>query len=186
MKKRLIIICGLIAILMSFFCCSIENRTTKSTIEKKIYSKTENKKGNIVFENEKVKIYFNKDMTLNILNKVLKDKWTDECDKKRVDKYIGIIEKTNSEVIIFQELSEDLKNASVYEVDLQRRIIEKLILHTDFVIYNKKTENYVSEILYKKKGSEGGCCFAGFSFLNESNFIDTKYFKDFVIIEECL
>lgn len=171
---------------MSFFCCSIENRTTKSTIEKKIYSKSENKKGNVVFENEKVKIYFKKEMTLNTLKKVLKDKGTNECDKKRVDKYIGLIEEMNNEVIIFQELSEVLKNTSAYEVDLQRRIIEKLILHTDFVIYNKKTENYVSEILYKKRGSEGGgCCFAGFSFLNDSNFIDTKYFKDFVIIEEC-
>lgn len=170
---------------MILYSCSIERRTTRSTIERKIKAEAENKKGNIVFENSKVKIYFNKHKALNILNKARNDIRTNKCDQQRIDNYISAIEKANSETRIFSELSSPSKTTTTFEIELQMKLIEKLILHTDFVIYDKKTEKYISEIFYRKKGSESGCCFAGFSFANESNFIDTRVFTDLLIIEEC-
>lgn len=158
---------------------------TRTTIQKEIKTKPEISKGELYFENDYAVIYFDKEKTLRLLKKEINQKWTSECDKKRLEKYIDTIEKSDGELMIFKELSQPLRTTTHFETDLQRRLIEKLVLKKEISLFNKKTNNYDKSLIYRKRGGDWGCCFAGLSFQNGENFLDTRIWSDLLIIEEC-
>lgn len=175
-----------LAILMfTLQSCSIENRMTSTTIQKEIKTKPEISKGKLYFENDYAVLYFDKEKSLRLLKKEINQKWTSDCNKIRLEKYIDTIEKSDGELMIFKELSQPLKTTSHFETDLQRRLIEKLVLKKEFVLLNKKTNKYEQSLIYKKKGGEWGCCFAGLAFNSNETFLDTRIWSDLVIIEDC-
>jgi len=128
---------------------------------------------------------FDKEKSLRLLKKEINQKLTSDCNKIRLEKYIDTIEKSDGGLMIFKELSQPLKTTSHFETDLQRRLIEKLVLKKEFVLFNKKTNKYEQSLIYKKKGGEWGCCFAGLAYKNGENFLDTRIWSDILIIEDC-
>lgn len=186
MNKNGFLIWGSLAIWMILLqSCSIENRITRTTIQKEFKAKPEINKGELYFENNYAVLYFDKEKTLRLLNKEINEKRTTECNKIRLKKYIDTIEKSSGELMIFKELSHPLKTTTHFETDMQRRLIEKLVLKKEFVLFNKETNKYEDSLIYKKRGGDWGCCFAGLAFKSGETFLDTRIWSDLLIIEDC-
>lgn len=165
--------------------CSIEKIITRTTIQKEIKVKPEISKDELYFENDYAILYFDKEITSRLLKKEINKKKTSECNKIRLKKYIDIIDRSNGKLLVFQELTQPSKTTTHFETDLQRRLIEKLVLKNDFVLFNKKSNKYEKSLIYRKNGGDWGCCFAELAFKNGENFLDIRIWSDFLIIEDC-
>ena len=173
-----IFICGILS-------CSIEKRQSKEATQKEIKAKSKNEKGELYFENDFAIIYFEKRATLKTFENEKKNKSRSSCNRERLTNYIAQINRSSDSLVIFQDLGNPTKNSNNFEIDFQRHLIEKLILKTDFVVFNKKAERYENSLIYNIRPGNWGCCFAGFAFKNGDNFLETRRFIDFVIIEDC-
>ena len=185
MKQEINILMVWIYLLILLSSCSIQNRMTNNSIQKTIKTVPEVTKGEVFFENDLAIMYFQREQVLKILGKEKKSKFMNPCNLKRLESYIDLLQTANGQLKIFKELSEPSNLSNHFEIDFQRHLIEEFSLNSKVALYNKMTNDYVSDFLYKKKGGEWGCCFAGLTFSNGQNFLDTKIWSDLLIIEEC-
>ena len=185
MKRKITTINILVIFLILFTSCSIQNRMTKDTIQKSIKTISEEKKGELFFENDYAILYFSKDKVLEIMEAEKKSKYMNSCNLERLNSYIKLIEKEGGQIRIFEQLSKPSSTISHFEIDFQRHLIEEFVFQSKVALFNKMTKIYESELLYKKRGGDWGCCFAGLAFSNKNNFLDTKIWSDLLIIEEC-
>jgi len=183
--RKLLLFSSITIFSCNFLSCSIAYRHTKKTIQKEIKAKSEKEKSELSFENDFAIVYFERIATLKTFENELKKKSISTCDRKRLTNYIDQINNSSYSLVIFQELSNPRNYANEFEADFQGHLIEKLLLNNDFAVFNKKTGLYENSLIYKKRGSDWGCCFAGFAFKNEDNFLVTKIFSDSIIIEDC-
>jgi len=183
--RKLLLYSCITILFCNLLSCSIENRLTSKTIQKKIKAKSENEKGEVCIENDFVIIYLERRATLKTFENEKKNKSISSCNRERLTNYIAQINRSSNSLVIFQELSNPTNNANDFEIYLQRHLIEILLLHNDFAVFNKKAGLYENSIIYKKQGGDWGCCNAGFAFKNGDYFLRTKIWSDLIMIEDC-
>src|SRR4030042_7079891 len=169
-------------ILTIILSCSIRYRINDFSVNKTLKALSESEKGNIFFENDNTKIYFNKNDVIKALSTIKRYKWITYCKRIQLEEYETRIRDAINEVNLFNDLYE---NTLDYCGEFEGRILEELLLNHDFVIFNKEKKRYEEKILYSKWGDTFGCCFAGFYFLNKERFVMTRVFTDIVVIEDC-
>jgi len=169
----------LIVFLGVFLCsCSSANKA----IRKDLKSNSKLEKSDLSYENELAIVFFDRELTLAVLKRELKNKHLTNCDKDRLIECIKEIEKRKA------NLFESLKtkdNTGFFVENFQKRILEILLTESEFSIFNKSTNSYEKYLTYNKKNGNGCCCFVDFEFPNKKRFINTRVATDIVIIEEC-
>jgi hypothetical protein len=182
MMIRYNLLLGILFILTISLSCSIKYRINDYAVNKALIALSESEKGDIFFENDNTKVYFNKNDVLKAFAAIKRYKWITYCERIQLEEYETRIRNAIYEVNLFIDLS---KNTLDYCGEFDGRILEELLLNHDFVILNKENNRYEEKILYSKWGDKFGCCFAGFYFLNKERFVMTRVFTDQVIIEDC-
>ena len=160
-----------------FYSCS-----SSKVVKKEIKSNTKLESSDLFYENNLAIIYFDRNLTLNIFKKELKSQNQTNCDRQRIVKCIERMEKMDT--LIFE--SSNIKNDSdFFEEKFQKRVLEFLLLKSEFSILNKSTQVYEKYLIYNKRKQNGTCCFVDFEFPDKNKFISTRVASDVVVIEEC-
>ena len=187
MKKTLIIIFPV------FFCCllfdschSIKRYKARPTI-KQIKANTELEKGDLLYEDSRAILYFDRKTTLEILKNRLGDKYLTNCDKNRLIKYIENIEQGNT--LIFDPMPFLLTDEALFnngfEEDFKLEILQSLLLNCRFSVLNKSTGVYEKYLIYNRRHAGWGCCNTYFDYPNGDMFIITDIYTDNIVIEVC-
>ena len=153
--------------------------------DKEIRTNSSIEKGLVVFENDVAIIHFDKEDVLSILENEIKNKEISFCDKNRLSRYISIIKDIKSETRIFQLLENNDHNTDYFEINFLRDLIDKLILNSDFAIFDKSKNQFVDKIIYRKKQTVDSCCMTDILLLSGEKILDTNLFTDNILVEEC-
>ena len=147
-------------------------------MKKEIKADTELEKGNLLYEDDRAVLYFDRELTLKILKNHNFDMW--DVSRNRLNEYIENIE--NGDTIIF---APPFLEENICEVNLKYRILQSLLLNSKFSVFNKSTGVYEKYLIYDRRSSGWGCCFVHFNFPNGDRFITTQVFTDNIIVDIC-
>jgi hypothetical protein len=172
-------------LVFSLTACSKQNRMSRSSFQKILKTAPVEVKGNVIFENEFVKIYFQKGELINLLKKERHAKEMNSCNRKRREYYIDMLQTRDDQIMIFKELSESINPENYFEIEFQRYFIELFTLKSPIAIFNKSTNSYEKEFMFIQRAGHWGCCFAEFTFMDNEKFLETRFARDFLIVEEC-
>ena len=165
--------------------CLTGKITSQKPFEKEIKTESELEKGQVIFENEVAIIHFDKKDVLEILEKEIKNKNINKCDKKRLSHYTNLVKNIHSETNIFPDIGNVIKQPEYFEVNFQRDLVKNLVLNYKFAVFNKSKKEFEEKIVYRKKPTEGYCCMTNIEFIDGQKILDTDLFTDCVLIEEC-
>jgi len=159
-----------------FYSCIYKKVYREGPAEKKIKANTELEKGDLLYEDSRAVLYFDREFTLKMLKNRLNS--VKKCDKNRLIELIERIEKGNT--IIFAPL--EIRH---FEGQFKYEILQSLLLNSKFSILNKSTRVYEKYLIYNRRATGWGCCSVHFEFPNGDRFITTHFFTDNIVIEDC-
>ena len=179
MKKIFIVtILVFICCLLFYFCHSLR-RYNEEPIKKEIKTNVELEKGDLLYEDSRAVVYFDRKITLEVLKN--NNYLVRNCgDKNRLIDLIENIEKGNT--IIFAPLE---GKDDYFDENFKYRIVQSLLLNSRFSVLNKSTGIYEKYLIYNRSHAGWGCCHTYFEFPNGDWFITTNIFTDNIIIEDC-